>query len=362
MSLSPSTGSILAASVISRTKLIWFFVVYTFFILSGSTAASSEPQSVISQALAQGVNSDQQHSEQSEFGASNPLDPVLAGYQSQAERGDYEHAGKNTLTYLSAHPDSAEAHFLLGYISYRENRPDDSLAQYTLGAKLRKPEANDLAVVAMDYILLKDYFDADKWLSVATAWQPENALYWYYLGRTKYSENSFQAAVDIFNKCLVMHPRDVRTEYNLGLAYSGLGRDNDAIAAYEKAIEWQHEDIRKDPQPYLDLGILMLAKDHPDKAVGYLQQAVEFDSLNPKAHEQLGRSYEELHDFAEAESEFAKAESLAPNVPALHFELGRIYKKEGQMAKATEEFAAYTDLNAAHSTDAAETPNPDHRQ
>jgi len=106
----------------------------------------------------------------------------------------------------------------------------------------------------------------------------------------------------------------------------------------------------------------MLTMEHPDQAVVYLQEAVQLDPQNPKAHEQLGRTYEELHNLPDAESELAKAVSLASNVSPLHFELGRIYKKEGQIAKATEEFRVYANLNAAHSTDAAETPNPDHRQ
>lgn len=335
--------------------------LFSLLVLTGSTIARSEPQNPGLQTLPPSTGNDQPGSEKSEFGPSHLLDPILADDQVLVERGEYAQAEKDTLAYLTIHPDSADAHFLLGYIFYRQNKPHDSLAQYTLGAKFRKPQANDLAVVAMDYILFKDYWDADKWLSMATAWQPENVLYWYYLGRTKYNENSFQNAVDIFNKCLLMHPGDVRTEYNLGLSYAGLGRDDDAITAYEKAIKWQHDAIRKDPQPYLDLGILMLTLGHPDQAVVHLQEAVQLDSQNPKAHEQLGRTYEELHDLPEAELELAKAVSLAPSVPPLHFELGRIYKKEGQVTKATEEFRVYANLNAAHSTDATETPNPDHR-
>jgi tetratricopeptide (TPR) repeat protein len=106
----------------------------------------------------------------------------------------------------------------------------------------------------------------------------------------------------------------------------------------------------------------MLKMEHPDQAVVYLQEAARLDSQNPRAHEQLGRTYEELHSLPEAESELAKAISLAPNIPPLHFELGRIYKKEGLVAKATEEFRVFASLSAAHSTDAVETPNPDHRQ
>jgi tetratricopeptide (TPR) repeat protein len=337
-------------------------LLLALLVMFGSTTARSQPQNPGLPALPQGTSNEQPGSQKSDFGSTHLIDPMLVDNEALADRGDYAQAEKNMLSYLSTHPDSADAHFLLGYIFYRQDKPDDSLAQYTLGAKLRKPEANDLAIVAMDYILLKDYRDADKWLTMATAWQPENVLYWYYLGRTKYNENVFEDAVDIFTKCLLLHPGDVRAEYNLGLAYSGLGRDDDAIAAYKEAIEWQQGVTQKDPQPYLDLGILMLKMEHPDQAVVYLQEAARLDSQNPRAHEQLGRTYEELHSLPEAESELAKAISLAPNIPPLHFELGRIYKKEGLVAKATEEFRVFASLSAAHSTDAVETPNPDHRQ
>jgi Flp pilus assembly protein TadD len=294
----------------------------------------------------------------SEIVSTRSTDPQLMEDQLLVDHGDYSNAAKSLLTYLSKHADSADAHFLLGYVFYRENKPKDSLAEYTEGAHLRKPDANDLAVVAMDYILLSDYPDADKWLTLATSWSPGNALYWYYLGRTKYSENRFQEAVDAFRKCLTLHPRDVRAEYNLGLSYAGLDRNDDARNAYQTAIAWQENALQLDPQPYLDLGMLLRQQGHPEEALPDLQKAAQLDPQNPRAHEELGRAYEQSHDLASAASEFEKAISLAPDISALHFELGRIYQKEGLASRAKEEFARSATLNATHSTDSAQTPNP----
>jgi tetratricopeptide (TPR) repeat protein len=289
--------------------------------------------------------------------SSNPVDPMLAPDRDLVEHGDYPDAARNLSAYLADHAASADAHFLLGYVLYREDKPRESLAEYTAGAHLRKPDANDLAVVAMDYILLHDYADADKWLSIATAWRPENELYWYYLGRTKYNENRFQEAADAFRKCLTLQPRDVRAEYNLGLAFAGMGHNDDAVSAYQSAIAWEEHAAQPDPQPYLDLGILFLQQGHADQALPYLRKSVAIDASNPRIHEELGRAYEQLRDFAEAAPEIEKAISLAPNVPSLHFEMGRIYEKEGMTSKAKEEFARCSALNATHSTDSAETPN-----
>jgi len=295
---------------------------------------------------------------QTEFHASSPVTDTMQQEWALVEAHNYPAAERQLAEYVKAHPNSADAHFLLGYVYYREQRPKDSLAEYTTGAELRNPNANDLAVVSMDYILLRDYTDADKWLTKATQWSPDNALYWYYLGRTKNNEFQFKDAVEAFRQCLKLHPLDIRAEYNLGLAYAGLARNDDAALAYRTAIEWQASDVRRDPQPYLDMGELLLAEEKPGEAIPYLQQASVLDGKNPTFHEQLARAYERTGNLKAAETEFNRAITLAPNVPALHYQLGRVYGKEGVADKAKEEFARYAALNSTQASDLTGTPNP----
>ncbi len=64
-------------------------------------------------------------------------------------------------------------------------------------------------------VLLKDYADADKWFTKAVAWNPRDALGWYYLARTKYNENRFAEAISGFRKCLALNGKDVKAEDNL---------------------------------------------------------------------------------------------------------------------------------------------------
>ena len=295
---------------------------------------------------------------QVEIQSSPQADPVLAECLALIQKRSYPAAAQKIQSYLRDHPDSATGHYLLGYALYREEKPRESLAEYTSGARLRKPEANDLAVVAMDYILLSDYADADKWLTQATAWSPSDERYCYYLGRTKYAENHFQEAVDVFGRCLTLAPHDLRAEYNLGLAYAGLGRNDAAAAAYQTAIAWERGSDAQDPQPYLDLGVLLLEESKPDQALPQLQKAVAMDPKNPRAHEELAQAWQQLQNLAKADAEMQAAVALAPEIPSLHFEMGRIFQREGLSAKAKEEFARCAALNATHSTDSAETPNP----
>jgi len=337
----------------------WPTVLITLFA-TGALAAAGQQTAVPAapQSAAQMGGTESSPEEQPEIQSSPQSDPVLAECLGLIQKHRYSDAGEKIQVYLHDHPDSATGHFLLGYALYRENKPRESLAEYTVGARLRKPEANDLAVVAMDYILLGDYADADKWLTMATTWAPGNELYWYYLGRTKYEENHFEEAIAIFHRCLTLAPHDLRAEYNLGLAYAGMGRNDAAAVAYRTAIAWQRTSALQDPQPYLDLGTLLLQEARPVQALPLLQQAVAIAPRNPRAHEQLGQAWEQLHDLPRADKEMQAAVSLAPQISSLHYELGRIYQREGLTAKAKQEFDRCAALNASHSTDSAQTPNP----
>src|SRR5579884_4113867 len=133
--------------------------------------------------------------------------------------GDAENA---TREYLSGHDDSADAHYLLGQILFTEQKPKDSLAEYTTGARYHVPDALDLKIVALDYVLLLDYIDADKWLNQSLAMNPIDSEAWYYLGRVKYSEERFEEAIWAFERCLQLDPHNIKAEDNLGLSQKEL--------------------------------------------------------------------------------------------------------------------------------------------
>lgn len=251
---------------------------------------------------------------------------------------------------IALHPDSASAHYLLGYVLFSEQKANDSLAEYTIASRYRRPTAQDLIAVAADYVLLNDYEDADKWLSVATDMEPTNSLAWYYLGRARFYEQHFKESAEAFLKCLELNPRDVRAKTNLGLAYQELGREDDAVAAFQEAIRWKELTGEKDAQPYLDLGTLLSRRNRIGEAIVYLEKAAVDEPNNPRVLEELGHVYEKVHRLSEAEAVIRKAIRLAPDSSVLHFSLAHILKAEGKDAEAADEFATTRKLAGAHSS------------
>ena len=257
--------------------------------------------------------------------------------------------------YIAGHPDSADAHFLLGYVLFREQRPVDSLAEFTAGARTRRPKVDELKAVASDYVLLRDYADADKWFSEVTAEEPKDADAWYLLGRTKYNENEFAEAASSFERALTLRGKFIEAENNLGLAWRELNSLDKAKTAFQTAIEWQG-DNPTDSQPFLNLGTLLAEQSDFDKSIPNLVKAASLSPDNPKIHEELGKVYEAQKNLPKAQAELEKAAALAPNTSALHFKLGQVYRLEGLRDQAQHEFDLCDKLNSTHSS--TNTPNP----
>jgi tetratricopeptide (TPR) repeat protein len=279
---------------------------------------------------------------------SAPETPLEAA-RSLLEQGKTQEAETAVRGFLQSHAQSSDAHFLLGYILFKEQNAIASLAEYTEGAKFRKPTAADLEAVGGDYVLLKDYTDADLWFSKAVEWNPKDALGWYYLGRTKYNENRFDEAVAAFQKCLELNGKDVKAEDNLGLSYEGLNRVDDAMSAYRTAIEWQRDAPVKDAGPYLNLGSLMVDNGRETEGMPYLAEAAKLAPADYRVHRVLGKAFAHAGDNARAREELEKAVALEPGNAPIHFMLSQVYRKLGLAEKARLESEQYVKLNSSAS-------------
>lgn len=307
-----------------------------------------------------------------------PADPALAEPRSLLQQGRASEAEPVVRKYLRQHPDSADAHFLLGLAlfrqiqqraadagaplslhdeksvsesarAFRSEKAKESLAEYTEGSRYHPPSAADLKIVALDYVILGDYSDADLWLTKMLSWSPSDSEGWYYLGRTKYNENRFAEAIQAFERSLNLDPQNVKAEDNLGLAYAGLGRNEEAFAAYQKAIEWQQNLAAKNSGPFIDMGSLMLDLNRSVEAIPYLRQALEISPRDSKPHELLGKAHARLEQFPQAQAELEKAEELAPQNPNLPCMLGPVFRKQGLAEKAKLELERCAVLNGTDS-------------
>jgi tetratricopeptide (TPR) repeat protein len=268
-------------------------------------------------------------------------------------RGQFEEAEKELRQVIATGSPCPDAHFLLAYALLRQNRPKESLAEYTAAARLRTPTPEDLRNVALDYVLLKDYPDADHWIQRALLVNANDSENWYVLGRICYSTGDFPGAVEAFEHTLLLAPGSVKAENNLGLAYEGLNQVDKAVDAYRLAIAFGEKSGKPSEQPMINLAILLAHRSDLDAALALLERAVILAPEDASVREHLGHVYLERNELAEAQVQLEKAVAFSPQDARLHFLLGQVYRREGISDKANFEFSRSASLYGAHST-------PDH--
>src|SRR2546427_763990 len=137
---------------------------------------------------------------------------------------------------------------------------------------------------------------------------------------------------------------------------AGLGRREEAAAAYQQAIDWQSGATLKDAGPYIDFGDLLLDENRNEEAVSYLLQAIGVAPRESRAHELLGKAYTRLEQLPRAQSELEKAIEISPKNANLHCMLAPVYRKQGFADKAKIEFDRCAALAGSHSVPS--TPRP----
>ena len=304
----------------------------------------------------------------------------LAEAKSFLQKGLLAEAEKATRQFLHSHADSAEGHYILGHILFdevrekyvgeekkegenfrysdtvdnplvtmRDAKARESLAELSAGARYRAPGALDLKIVGLDYLLLKDLPSAEKWLTASTTLNPKDEQTWFYLGRTKYSQTKYSSAIEAFQHCLKLDPRNPTAEYNVGLSFEGLNQNDEAIQAYQNAIAWQEQNETKSPDSLVGLARLYLRQNQPENALPYLLQAVAAFPELSLAHEELGKAFSVLRRLHEAQEQLEKAVQLSPQKAPLRCLLGQVYQQEKMTAKAQSEFERCTALRTAES-------------
>jgi tetratricopeptide (TPR) repeat protein len=256
----------------------------------------------------------------------------------------FEDADIALQAYISGHPQSEEAAYLLADTYFRENKPKQSLDQFTAAAKIKTPTANDLEIVALDYVLLSDYHDAGDYLEESLKMDPTNIEVRYHLGRVRYQQNQFDQAITAFKQVLKADPGNIKAQDNLGLSLEAENQIDQAIAEYRKAIALEGAATVPSEQPYLNLGTLLNKTNKSDEAAILLGKAKEIDPKSSKVRYELGKALFDLNRLEDSRRELEQAIRLDDKNAPSHYLLGRVYQRSGKSDLAAEQFKLTDEL------------------
>jgi len=207
---------------------------------------------------------------------------------------------------LRINPDHATAHYNLGFIYTKQDKPEEAIAECKEALRL-KPE----------------YDDAHNCLGIAYA-----------------DQGKVDEAIAEWKEAIRINPDHDWAHYNLGLAYVNQGKLDEAIAEWEETIRinpdhnWAHS----------NLGLAYAEQGKVDEAITEYQEAIRINADDAIAHNNLGFAYYKQGKLDEAIAEYKEAIKIDPDHTMAHINLGLAHRDLGQAEEAIAAFEAYLQL------------------
>lgn len=151
----------------------------------------------------------------------------------------------------------------------------------------------------------------------------------------------FAAALEPLQKYLAERPDEPYPHFQLGYAYAGLKRAEDAKREFSRAVAL---DPKMAPA-HLNLGLVEMDSD-PTAAADEFRRAAELQATESRPRFLAGLALERAAKFSDAIEQYRAAIALSPNDYAEHFALARTLLRAGDAAGAEDQFRAAVSLNA----------------
>ena len=148
---------------------------------------------------------------------------------------------------------------------------------------------------------------------------------------------TLKAQIDSYQKQLAVNT--TRTDIRLKLAkvYLQIEAYTQAVAEYREVISsisiMSHRNPAL-PEGYYGLGLAYTGLEKFDDAIKAYQQAIQYAPKWAHIHAALGAGYTNLHRYDEALDAYKTAHDLKPNDAMIHHQLGNIYSKRGKRSEA----------------------------
>jgi tetratricopeptide (TPR) repeat protein len=154
-------------------------------------------------------------------------------------------------------------------------------------------------------------------------------------------EGHYEAAAQAFVKAVEADPKDYSAHFNLGLAYSFLGKDAEGVAEYRKALELK-------PGLYeaeLNAAILLLRQKNPADALPLLSQASEQkpDEFRPRFY--LAEAQLQTGAYDAAEAAYRRALELDPKSAPAELGLAHALARQSKLPEAAPHFRQAAQLD-----------------
>jgi tetratricopeptide (TPR) repeat protein len=278
--------------------------------------------------------------------------PQRAEFESALRSKDYKAAESLLVKEAESDPKSIRAAKLFaiaGGIFFLDAQYLNSVIAWKKSEAIAPLDERSRFTMAMAEIRLNHRDWAKAELDKLAASRPQNPLYVYWLGRLDYDGRQYADAIGYFERAIQLDPEMMRAYYNLGLCLDYVGRVDEAIGDYQRAIVLNRQQPHPSPWPHLDLAIALIEKNQLAEAEKTLREAIGYDARLPQAYYQLGRVLDSTNREQESVAALKQATALDAAYPDPHYLLGRIYRRMGEKHLAQTEADLFLKLKRSSS-------------
>jgi tetratricopeptide (TPR) repeat protein len=173
---------------------------------------------------------------------------------------------------------------------------------------------------------------------------PDNAMYPHWLARVYYAYQWFDQAIRQLEKALELAPRFAPAHDRLGLCLEGLGRTEEALEAYQKAVRIERADGSRSAWTLYHMGSLLHDLGDLPKAEDALAEALQLDGGLADAHYELGLVLHKQQKDERAIKTLQNAVELDPANPQPHYALSQVYRKLKDKENALQQIRLFREL------------------
>jgi superkiller protein 3 len=146
-------------------------------------------------------------------------------------------------------------------------------------------------------------------------------------------KSEFAPALDPLMKYIAQRPDEAYPHFQLGYAYAGLKRREDAKTEFSRAIALDP----KMAAAYLNLGLVVMETD-PGAAAVEFRRVAELQPTESRPRFLAGYSLERAGKFKEAIDQYRAALEISPTEYDIHLALGRVLLRSDDASGAEEQF------------------------
>ena len=214
---------------------------------------------------------------------------------------------------------------------------DKALANYNKVIKINPDDAFIYISIGSIYESQGKYKEALETYSKALDIFPEYKYNYFNLGNVNYQLKNYKDAISDYNLFLETYSAHIEARENLAASYLALKDYSNSEAQYKIIYDKNPDNFKH----YYEYGISLLNNNDSEKAVKFLEKAIELDAENDSAHLGLAQAYQDLGKNDMSYEQYQIVLKRIPNLNTVRLDYANLLADMDKNTEAVEQYNMY---------------------